>query len=557
MKRIFILLVFCSGFLQAQLNPVGNILFTDIQKSKLQAGFNNIGGTFPDNTTGYHDDFAEMNARAEDFRSDMSTTGIDRGAFINFHTGRNLLPRYSGDGGIASTEDPFPASWNTDGRGPLYSHRNIHAAALKAYATDDITLAGYVFDALLSRAQDDELDPSNGGSRREAGKPARNNPTYGTNERFPFERQETFRACIKNNPYFMYSGKMEQYLISFLITYDLIKDTTNYINNGDIVTYWFEDYYRFVKFSADINTSYWFGSNWRNFQQDWARPTLGNEVASYSSPGNPLQTVSDAAKQGIQNRTSKSYLYISTFGKAFPSSTIVGDANDFTYDIYRAWLAVCIFPDGTGHEHYRWDANPDYLYTQYINFLMMAHTNEVAVERGYLPISEQGKFYEYSSSMGTDELFDGTYAFTSTSGGPKNIRLVLDGLAKYHRNAANGGYSSVRYRESGSLYTTSHNQTVLASIYLAYDETDEEIQDWFSYNSSGGYVNGLNGTFQANGLGPHTLENGFGLQNAFGGHMAFDGTNVFGSEPTEPSTETPINSNADKKRAFYRTFYNY
>jgi len=550
-KRIHTLFLCLIPFLcVSQLDPAGNIFDTDTQKQWLTDGFNSVGNTFPDNTAGYHDDFTELNARAEDFRTDMAAGGPDRGAFVNFHTSETLLPRYSGDNGI-STEDPFPASWQADGRGPTYSHRNIHAAAMKAYATDDATLAGYVFDALLARARDDELDFSNGGSEREAGKPSRSNPTYGTAERYPFGRQETFRAVIGQNPYFMLSEKMEGYLIAFLRVYDLIKNTSNYINNGDEVTYWFEDYYRFVKNSADIHFDYWLGSNWRAFSQDWDRPTnVFSDNVAYDGPSSVLYTTSSAAAQGFTNRSTASIAYISSFSKAFPTSTTATDGNDFAYDAFRGWLAIAIFPDGTGHEHYRWDANPDYLYVQYFNWMLIAHTNEVAVEKGYLASSEDDKYYGYSSSMGTDELFVGA-TFSSTSGGPKTLRVALDGLAKYHRNGANGGYSSVRYRDNSSLYVTSTNQTVLPAMYLAYDPTDEEIQDWFGYESSGGYVNGLNATFQANGLDPHTLENAFGGQGYLGGHTTFNGQGAFGGG----GGETPISSNANKKRMFYRIFY--
>ncbi len=521
------------------LNPVGNIIFTDKQKQLLQNAFNNPSGSFPDNTTGYFDDIAELNTRAEEFRSDMSTTGDDRGAWDIFHPGEFTLARFGGDTTSESDDvnQPFPPWWNSPlGLGPLYSNRNIHAAALKAYALDDVALAGYVFDALLQRAQDEDLDYSNGGSRRLGGEPTKTNSTYGTVERFPYERQEDFRCVIAQN-YFMVCSKMEQYLVSFLITYDLIKNTTNYINNGDIVTYWFQDFYRFVKFSADRHTNYWLGSNWRSFQQDWARPTniYSGENVAYSAPSTVLYNTSDAAAQGIQNRAADTYCYISSFGKAFPTSVESSEANSFAYDIFRAMMAICVFADGTSHEHYRWSANPDYIHTQYIKWMFMAHTNEVAVERGYLPISEKGKFYDYTTFQGTDELFSGA-TFSSTSGGPKSLSLVIRNLGRYFRNSADGGYRDVRYTNTGVLYDRTDRTNLIMAVYLSYDDTNQEIRDFKNFNSSAGYVLGLSPTSQANGQTPHSLGTGWGFGQAIGGHIAFGETNAFGTVTSQPVT---------------------
>ena len=516
-------------FLAAQLEPVGNFVFTDVQRDALATAFANPAGNFPDNTAGYFDDTADLNTRAEHFRTDMSTSGVDRGAFVGFHSGRALIPRYIGDAGITVMQDPFPPAWTTTGYGPLYSNRNIHAAALMAYAENDTVLAGYVLTALLARANDNNLDASNGGSQRISGEPTRTNSTHGTSERFPFGRQEDFRAVVGQNPWFMLSSKMEQYLISYSIIFDLVKNTTNYTNNANVINYWFNDYYRFAINSATIHTNYWLGSNWRNFQQNYARPTLiFDNRPAFSGPSTVLYNVSTAAAQGLTNRSADSFGYIHLFGETFN----VAAAKSFGYDIFRAVMAIAVYADGTFHEHYRWDANPDYVYTHIVKFMFMAHTNEVGVQKGLLPTSDANKFYGYTTSMGTNELFNGG-TFSSTSGGSKNLRLVLTNLSRYYRLPANGGFEGVRYRANGSAYSTSHVSNLPQAIFLSKYPNDTEIDDFKNYRSSAGYTTGLNASMQANGQTPHSLGLAWGFGQAIGGHIAFGTFNAFSGVSVE------------------------
>lgn len=533
MKHLTIILLLFTINLQAQLDPVGNIVFTDLQKQAFIDAFNDPSGTFPGNTAGYFDDITDINTRAEEFRSDMSSSGVDRGAWDGFQSGNNSIAS-TGD----STDQPFPPNWSTYGYGPQFSNRNIHAAALKAYAFDDATLAGYVFTALLQRANDIDLDFSNGGSRREVGEPTKTNATYGTNERFPFERQNNYDASIKGNPWFMVSSKMEQYLISYSIIYDLVKNTASYTSNADTLNYWFNDFYRFIRFSADINTNYWLGSNWRSFQQDWARPTLhGSAGSAYDSSGNKIYQTADGILQTFNNRAADGYSYIGMFGKVYNDS----DASDFAFDIFRGILAVATFPDGTFMEHYRWDANPDYVFTNLNKFFLMAHTNEVAVAKGFLPISYKGKYYDHVETLGSDDLYSGaTFSSTNVSEG-KTLKLLLENLSRYYRTTSNGGFQGARNRatvSSGSVtstntaYTTGHVQNLMQGIYLSYDTNNTEIRDFKNYNSSAGYVVGLNANMQANGQGPHSLGTSWGLGQAIGGHVAFGEFDAFASAPT-------------------------
>jgi len=217
-----VLLFVGNNSVNAQLKPVGDIVFTDNQKTKLTQAFANPSANFPDNNINFYNDIDDINKRAEEFRTDMSTMGEDRGAYDFLHKGLEATIPNCPNPPVKCLVEPFPQYWDENNK-PLLSHRNIHSAAIKAYAANDLQLAEYVFEAIKQRAQDDNLDFSNGGKKREElGEPARPNGSYGQIERFPYEGYPGYETPSVKNPWFMLASKMEQYAISYSLIYDMI-----------------------------------------------------------------------------------------------------------------------------------------------------------------------------------------------------------------------------------------------------------------------------------------------------------------------------------------------
>ncbi len=467
----------------------GNGMVTPPQKVEILKRWNNLTGTFPTTQTGYSNTGQEIKDGAATFRLDVITNGVaDRGRY-------NWM--YSGSGAIPNSNTYSPSTvWSPCGT----CKQNIHYAAWEAYLNDDTALALAVWGELYAVASDDNLDYSNGGSARSGGEPPRNNPTHGTATRYVY----TGQANNDSHPFFILASKMEQYLHTYGIIYDLIKNDATFQSQEQFVNWWFKDYADLMYDNCQNRFDQYLGpkSTWQNFSNDWrnSSPYSGagnNQTHAYfnSSGSTGFYRIGTLQSGSWSNRMWDKIAYVGAFGTYFNDATY----QTWAFDAFKGFLQTGVFADGTPSEWYRSYGGPnlsevtkgmDYISTTMMHITAMAHNHAVAVYNGFPGVTDLGKFYDYSTSEGTDERCT-AYAAASTSGGNKSILSVLKHVRLYYLSGANGGYADNRYNENGYAYNlTSSGRNMTRPLPAAMANqyyNDQDLKDWYLMETSLGY----------------------------------------------------------------------
>ena len=493
----------------SQLTIEGNGLFTDSQKVEMVKRWNDPESTFPGNQVGYNSDVVYHKESAAEFYSDVITnSGPDRGRYTWMDSEPSGVIIGNGKASPNALRSPCGKCIG-----------NIHSAAIRAYLENDIVLAMAVWSELHALALDDKLDASNGGIEREFGEPKRENPTFGT------VRRHNYDADHDTHPYFMWASKLEQYLHSYGIIYDLIKQDSNYKSQEQIVNYWFKDWADFMMSVSDNRAKRYLGEKWRKFSRDYKNSTFysgagKNQTHAYfdSNGNNGQLRISTAQSGALSNRSFDRVAFIAAFGTYFNSPI----HRDFAFDYFKAGIQIGMFPDGTWNEWYRshdgkTNLGGDYTFTTLMHFVIMAQNHAVAVNNGFKGVSDPGKYYDYVTSEGSDERMP-AYASSSTSGGKKGILLGLMNLSKYYRSKDSDGYINIRYNEAGKSYNLRglpfHLPTAIANTYYK----NQGLYDFYKFIPSAGYGSvKLKPNKSANIRGPHTMGISWGMGQTIGG----------------------------------------
>ncbi len=496
MRKILYIIMFLhtlSSF--GQLEMRGNTIFTPAQEKAFKERYANPEQSFPLTQKGFSNEVGNIKLGASEFFHDFSTGGVghDRGGW--YPTSDMVI-----DGSSTNPFQPYGDNYSVFPR-QLY---NIHFAALDAYATGDVPKAMAVFRELAHLANRSHLDFSN--------------QTVFDRTKMSFE-----------NPVFYAAAKMQQYRVSYALIFDLVKNTKYYQDNKITVNSWFKDAADYFKAVIDNNLDYWVMSgDWHS--DSGITPRTGNLndfYTYYDATGNTgYNEVGDFQFNTVNNRAWRLISFVGGYGYSFGENNYI----DWAFDLFKFTLKIGQFPDNTFMEHVRSDSynggavpdkelGIDYTWETYMGLTKMALENEVAVERGLLPSDHRGRYFDYSTSIGTDEMFT-SYTYTSTSGGPKSLKGGLINLSKYYTQEFQ------RYNTNGELISpTEQTFSLITAMANTYYE-DKELENFYLFNRQANYppANSRNRAF---GVRPSNFGIGIGVGAASGGIVGYG--KVYGS----------------------------
>ena len=345
------------------------------------------------------------------------------------------------------------------------------------------------------------------------------------------------RNTADGNPHFQAISKFAKFLASYAIIQDQLTGYANYTSNVTSVDAWFAAAADFCYQRANNRINSQFGSGWENFNTN-SFNTNASIYSAFNSQsfthfnssgvGAPGYEITTHQASGLNNRMMDFVDYVSIYGVHYNDTFY----KDFSFNVFRLQMAVGTFSDGTFNEWYRsYDGDPTVGYTYatltIFKLVAMAHHHAVAVQNGLTGVSNIGLYYDYTSSLGSDELYS-SYVGGSTSGGNKGIRLLLDNLSRYYRQSAQGGFLDTRFAEGGnSMDITADYRPYTIMVAMAnsyYDDSD--LNDYWNMRTSAGY-DGMGwdegGIQQARNAGPYS-EHSIGLSwgvsgSVYGGYF--------------------------------------
>ena len=454
--------------------------------------------------TGHIDEAEMIKNDVSNFYNDVVVNGgADRGRWDNFYGMNGLLPLNPGT--AAQQYEPHYTRANRAQSGTFpnenYSSERLHEAAILAFALNKADsdfqigevsknskiiakeLSLGIWQEIVAMAIDDKLDASNGGRERLSGEPERNNSSFGQTVRFDHTAQasKSDRAGIqRGEPYYISAMKMVKVLHSYGLIKEIIETENDFLENESFVNYWIQDWVRWAYGQYNRFFVNSFGSNWRDFEKNYS-PTSSFEGSGsdqaytyYDGNGNGINRVTEAQRFTLNNRELIYPLLVKTFATYFD----VKELEDWAFDVFKVYIALGVYPDGTHHEMYRLGSNQianDFpmVYPELSTAILLAwaRTHEVGVQNGSL--SNAQKYWAYSSSLGSEELYQNAWE-TSTSGGQKGLEMVLENIAGYLKSDEDGGFVGKRYNQNGILLDN-RNQTMTAIYAMAERYYDNEL----------------------------------------------------------------------------------
>lgn len=538
MKNItYILLLFpliCLG--QAIL---GQATFTQPQLDEMWSRYQN-NGPFFNAANGIAGNGAEIFTSAEDFLLEeesgsfahewdwvASTTPLS----TEPNSGFNSEPRPGGD-----------ADAGPDRSVDYDNYAAIVCAVFKNRA-DVITFAGQtlsadahseriaiaVRDLLIRRASDPEYD-------------------FGNQTKYPYD-QATRGTIVSNNPFFIMTAKLDKYLIAYSLTYDKMPNGSNFT----LLDNWFLDIANWCNAGLDdiyvsmIGETPPFANIPRAIDNAFVQDNYsGATYTHYDSSGNNgVNLIGRLQSTTCNNRMWDFITFLGTYGTLYNNSTF----RDKNWELFKYYFQVGVFPDGTSNEWYRASGSSDgssgmnYITVVAGQIVRNADFHAVAVTNGIPGVSDVGQYYEYTTSIGTDELISG-YNQTSTSGGSKGVFAYLDNWRKYFLTPADGGFEGVRHTDTGgqiNAYRLPYTVVIAManSYYNNQDFTNFENMDTnegFKYGNlsyPGTYPDGT--VIRSSGAwGTHGMGTTWGTFGAQGGNYANRGMGAirFSNAPT-------------------------
>ena len=472
-KDILLIRVFIVGFLCSlsfascayESKLVGSAFLTAKQKEQLKVRKNRTSGLYVSTEQGFFGDWNFIKNRALVFLSEAQSDAGDSGRWKNF----------SSENGEIGTIDPSSVRSPL----PLSVHDNIHYAALIAHLDDNAELAQAVFEELVIVANDDQLDASNGTTKV--------NSTFGTTIRYNYQYRSS------GSPWFVSAAKIQKYIESYALIYPLINSTEFYDENAERVEQFFQDWHDYMKQISDNLMTGFVGDDWRNGVFDQST-TLEPEDGRFSQPfthldenNQPVNRTTILQNGAFNNRVLDFIGLVHTYGIYFDNA----DSRDFTWAYFKLFLELNVFADGTISEWYRsYDEGPSqgfvYNYSTLLHIIRIAQKHAVAVENGIIGVQQRGKYYDFTTAIGSDEK-SGDYPGDSTSGGNKGILTMLTNLSRYHRLPEDGGYIGLRKAENGDNYNGDrYVWSAPAAIANTYYQR-QALVDYMKFDVAQGY----------------------------------------------------------------------
>jgi hypothetical protein len=508
---------------------VGQAVLTESQRNEINRRIENQTTDYWASGNGFFGDGAELLQGAENFLSE-ETAGTWAHEF-DWAT----APHLSGE----STKEPRPGANTGAGSGNAGTRdvEEIHDAAFlslvwmgrsedatfnsvtKSKDLHSVDLAEAVFDVLLRRAQDANLDWSN----------RTNHPLDGD---------------VDINPRFMIAAKMVKYMKSFASTYQQLSAYAPFTTNRAVVEDWFFDCadYWYQQHGIKINEVFGVGASvYPPFvDNSFADNTYNQEYINsvdfgfdpepttqprthYSSGGAGVNTITWAQASGVNNRLWDSISVVGTYGLMWNNATYIS----FEENMFKFFMEFGLFPDGTLNEWYRSsdiDSSTGLNYATVTGFHLVdaAYKHAVGVENGLTHLGgDRGKLFNYTTSRGTDELYNSNYSGTSTSGGTKGLLPMLLNLSNYYRSSANGGWNDVRFAEGGTAIDEENRPFTLMYAMANGFYKRQELEDLYKgdsgFTSPNYYSNGFT-IDSAGSWGEHSLQP-WGGPSAYGRYL--------------------------------------
>ena len=514
--KAFILLIAAKSMTVNAYEPkiVGNALLTPSQKEQLITRKSLTSGLYISTEQGFFGDWNFIKNRANVFLNDVQSGNGDSGRWENF----------SAENGEIGTINPS----SIQGPSPLEVNDNIHYAALIAYLDNDITLARAVFNELVIVANDDQLDASNGTTKV--------NDTFGTTIRFNYAYNSS------GNPWFLSATKIQKYIESYGLIYSLIKDDDFFDDNAQRVEQFFADWNNFMKQITNNLMTGFVGDNWLNGVFT-SSTTLEPEEGLVTQPfthldenNQPINRTTILQNGAFNNRVWDFVGLVHTYGVYFNDA----DSRDVSWAYFKLFLEFNVFADGTLSEWYRSYAGNGnqgfvYNYSTLLHITRTAQLHAIAVENNLAGVKDRGKYYDYTTSIGTDEKIP-NYPGDSTSGGMKGIYQMITNLSRYHRLPEDGGYIGLRKAEDLENYNgDKFVWSVLPAIANTYYQT-QPLTDYMKFDISKGYPgpDTNRGNQGASGWGPWS-------EHSWGAAGAAYGIGLYADlEPIFNAVENPI-----------------
>lgn len=503
MKKVLIFFFLTVFYAQGQLEIGGDAVYSPTQLEIVTARY------FNNWSIGRNDEIDETINSSEDFYNDVIVNGNgDRGRWDNFHNSTSVIPNSGPDGRY----EPHYQRARRYGSGDYPNEVNVsenisktanfalilgkaaemHNAGIsfenvnpegeisfngQNWKLNDLAeeLANAVFLELIWYAESDALDASNGGTQRESGEPARQNSTHGTFSRFMYNPTSIFGidGLRTGAPWWVTFAKMSKLVHAYGKVKDLLVGKQIYEDNKLKVNYWFKDWRDFCFANMDILMKTKLDSNWRDFDKNWnigggLFDGKGNaqSYTHYDSNGNGQNRIQGNLWDVFNNRENDHFEYLHTYATYFGDEEL----QDWMYDWWKAFYAVYTWSDGTMYEFYRGGTGipaMQYPHIIIVQLVSMAQTHANAVINNFPNVgTNPRKFYDYESSMGSDELSDGDWS-DSSSGGNKGLELTMNNILRHFQNSSNGGWFLNRYDESGVAIPEDPSQTNTIASGLA------------------------------------------------------------------------------------------
>lgn len=531
---------------------VGQAVFTLAQLDEMDARLDG-GGLYVDTNSGSSGFFGDGNqilAGAEVFLNEEQGSGYaNRFTWMSSAT---PIPDYD-----AGPYEPSPV-YSPAGAGTLnveYIHYASILAAVWNGRSETVTFSGEtkskdahaldlaqaVIDVLIQQKNDPKLDYTN-----------------------------TSRWVHNNadgNPHFIMIAKMSKYLSSYALVYSQLSGYTPYTSNKTSIETWFTAAKSYAMDRHNLRVQAFLGTNWRNFANNSFGSTTdyggaGNHQSHvyFNSGGTGFLEVSSAQASATNNRALDFASYVGNYSVHFNDAA----AKSYMFDVFRLHMMFAVFSDGSYMEHYRaYDTQPElglhYSWLAVFKLVAEAYRHEVAIANGLTGASEPGKYFDYSTSIGTDELYS-SYPSSSTSGGTKTIKLMIENLSKWYRTTANGGWNDVRYAEGGNAIDEYERPYTLPAAMANTYYNDANLEGFYKmtgtgYGNMSGYYNGAAST---GAWTEHSLGISWGEGGTFGGFWGLADMEdiMFSESPVDPEEPGETISDGSVGISFLNFFMN-
>lgn len=477
--KLFIFIFFILSAIQAQ--DVPNLIWTDLQRNNFIEKLYNPDKFFPVNDDRFLNEIPMYLVQADMFNKEMN-------ANVDF-TGKWIMPTTG-----------FKEAYVIGGEGTI----GFSAAALISNATGNNAMARNVVRALADYAEDANYSFAIGGRIRS---------------------EIDVASPNASNLVFTTASKMSQYIIAMGLVGEILKGDPYYELKKPVINQWFADSKVFFKECLESKVSYWIFGGWRSFENLTFRGTANTNYLYYDVNANPYISVPDAVAGAVNNRDMDLASFLSKYGTYYNDS----DARDYAFDYFKLMMKCGIIGDNSENIDFNRsndgsanNQNKGFGYAWNIanNMALMAHVNEVAVEKGVLPQSDKGKYYNHKEYEGAEDIFQSYPFFPTGSTVPKTIKSTILSIAKYYKPASFGGYYGDRYNEDAVLMNPiAHTYTTPAFVADMYYQ-DGELEAIAKLNPADGYL--PYEKYGATDIGrPHVFKISWDLGAAVGATTAF------------------------------------